>query len=170
MADYDNSGSEEDIHLNTKNHINPDKCTTYSVLIVFVPLIAINIFGLIIGKKYEHAECYNNAQIMSLSTWLIGINAASLTVGIIGVSLIICSIITGNTKNRVTIVILGVLILWFGAFALGASIGGIIELISQFESCRKEVNVVCTVTLLVIVAHGLYPFGSCYGVYYHNKP
>lgn len=158
MSDYDISECESETFYNTIARISRKKYIIYILLIISLLIIVFNIFGLIIGKKYEHAECYNNKFIMSLATWIIAINAGSITIALITFMVMGWFIITDNTANYESIVLSKALILWFGFTALGMSIIALIEVFFQFQTCLKEVGMICGVILAMIVTYAIYPF------------
>lgn len=144
---------------------------TYMIItfVMFLILIAFNACGLIIASMYPQTECYNNSHLISLATWLFIINAGSIGLEIIILLIVIHSLIFQNTDNHMIILLLGATIMLFVVIVLGLNIGGITELVYQFEACRLEVPIICSMTIATIVINTVYSFVLGYGVYRLNK-
>lgn len=140
---------------------------TCCILIIFMPILGFDIFGLITGTKYQDAQCYSNKNVLSLATWLILVNIVSIiTIALIFMvaAITFCVMSTGSNTGIFTSIPIVILILMASIFSFVMNIVGIIELVYQFEPCKKEVNIVCVTVLITVILNSLGSFGSCYGI------
>jgi hypothetical protein len=137
---------------------------------LLIPL-SFNAVGLQIGQTYQNATCYNEKNIISLSSWLILVTLMALISGSIIILLILLSILFFVNGNRFLLLLSIPCIIFIGSawlFSFVMNIIGIVELTYQFPTCKHEVPAVCTTIIVIIVVNTMTLVGGGCGMKINN--
>ena len=139
------------------DNANKDIASSFLILHVFAFLvgIAINLPAIYIGAVNQNATCYDNAHMISLSTWLILGGSVAL--------ILTCLRFVFFLGNRIEMILFGYVLVSIvsGLIFLVMTIIGIIELTFQYPSCHVEVQGVCNFAIAVVVLNILFSSCSC---------